>query len=426
MHALLLTLGSYGDVHPFVGIGSALRERGHRVTLLTNDHFRSLAESHGLEFVPVGTARQYHAIGQNLDLWHARRGAPTILKVVRSLLKDTYEALAASISADTVVVASTLGLAARITQEKLGTPLVTAHLAPFMFRSLHAPPRLPGMFPLEWLPKGVQRLFWSGMDRYLLDRLLAPAINELRGELGLPGDVSGVMDQWWHSPERVLGLWPAWFGDAAPDWPQQVRLCGFPLYDERKTAAVSPKLAAFLEAGDPPVAFTPGSAMQFGDRFFGAAVDACRRLGLRAVLLSRHEEHIPRSLTKEIIGVDFAPFSHLLPRCCALVHHGGIGTLSQGIAAGLPQVVMPMSHDQVDNSVRLQRLGVGLPLSPRRFTGRRLADRLQHLVQSDKAPAVKKTAAVLAADLKNRDGIANACDEIEGLVADSKMRLIST
>ena len=41
------------------------------------------------------------------------------------------------------------------------------------------------------------------------------------------------MDQWWHSPQCVLGLWPEWFGPIVPDWPGQTRLCGFPLYDEK-------------------------------------------------------------------------------------------------------------------------------------------------------------------------------------------------
>ena len=72
--------------------------------------------------------------------------------------------------------------------------------------------------------------------------------------------------------------------------------------------------------------------------------------GRRGLLLSRHREHIPRTLPSDVRHVEYAPFSELLPRCAALVHHGGIGTSAQALAAGVPQLIMPMGHDQPDNS----------------------------------------------------------------------------
>ena len=74
------------------------------------------------------------------------------------------------------------------------------------------------------------------------------------------------------------------------------------------------------------------------------------------------------------------PFSRVLPRCAALVHHGGIGTLSAGLAAGVPQLVMPMAHDQPDNADRLRRLGAGRILPPGQFTGARVARELGALL----------------------------------------------
>jgi rhamnosyltransferase subunit B len=65
----------------------------------------------------------------------------------------------------------------------------------------------------------------------------------------------------------------------------------------------------------------------------------------------------------------------------AFVHHGGIGTLSQGLAAGVPQLIMPMGHDQPDNARRLVRLGAGDVLPPKRFTPERVAEKLRHLIR---------------------------------------------
>jgi UDP:flavonoid glycosyltransferase YjiC (YdhE family) len=205
-------------------------------------------------------------------------------------------------------------------------------------------------------------------------------------------------------------MWPDWFAAPQPDWPEKAVCCGFPLYDERETAGLSDELASWLDAGGRPIAFTPGSLMLFGGRFFRAAVEACERLGRRGLLLTRHDEHIPADLPEGVRHERFAPFSGLLPRCCALVHHGGVGTLSQALAAGLPQVLMPMSHDQPDNAGRLRRLGVAGAIRPARFTGRRLARVLAGLLE---APEVSRQAGRIAGRVE--PGLPVAADVVEGL-----------
>jgi UDP:flavonoid glycosyltransferase YjiC (YdhE family) len=126
-------------------------------------------------------------------------------------------------------------------------------------------------------------------------------------------------------------------------------------------------LLEFLAAGDKPIAFTPGSAMWRGEKFFAAAVDLCQRLGRRGILLSRSKGHIPRKMPANMIHIRYAPFSELLPRVAALVHHGGIGTTSQALAVGVPQMIVAMSHDQPDNGHRIQKLGVGVVTTPKKF-----------------------------------------------------------
>jgi UDP:flavonoid glycosyltransferase YjiC (YdhE family) len=138
----------------------------------------------------------------------------------------------------------------------------------------------------------------------------------------------------------------------------------------------------FLDAGDPPIIFTPGSGNLHGRAFFEASVEACERLGRRGLLLTRFAEQVPQSLPKTIRYFDFIPFSQVLPRSAALVHHGGIGTCAQGLAAGVPQLVMPMSFDQPDNAARLRRLGVATALSPRHYRGPAVAQALAELLGS--------------------------------------------
>ena len=410
----LVTLGSSGDVHPFLGLGLELRRRGHGVTLLTNPRYADLAERHGLGFVGVGTVEQYESFTNNPDAWHRTRAAPLVLGAMADYARPTHAALAALDPRPDVVVASTLGVGGRVFHETHGVPLVTVHLAPTAFRSVHDPPRLPGLPPLHRLPAfakpTVLRHFWNGADRYVLDPTLR-SLAEFRRELGLD-DVTGYMGDWWHSPQRTLAMWPEWFAPAPPDWPESVRFCGFPLYDERETAALSPGLSAWLDEGEAPVAFTPGSAMRFGRRFFEAAAGACDRLGVRGVLLTRYDEQVPATLPDGVRHEAYAPFSALLPRCRAAVHHGGVGTLSQALAAGRPQVVMPMAHDQLDNARRLGELGVGAAIGPRRFTARRLGRTLGRLLDS---PAVAARCREVAARVDAAAGLTTAADHVEAV-----------
>src|SRR5262249_33907241 len=147
-------------------------------------------------------------------------------------------------------------------------------------------------------------------------------------------------------------------GRSQPDWPANVKTVGFPLWDTPGTATLPDDIVEFLSAGAPPIAFSPGSANKEAHQFFAAAVDACRRLGRRGILLTKYDHQLPKQLPESVRHVGFVPMSQLLPRTAALVHHGGIGSCAQGLAAGVPQIVRPMSYDQFDNSRRLVRLGV--------------------------------------------------------------------
>jgi UDP:flavonoid glycosyltransferase YjiC (YdhE family) len=240
---------------------------------------------------------------------------------------------------------------------------------------------LPGLFMPDWLPRFAKRFQYWLADALIIDRILTRGLNAFRAEVGLP-PVCDLTGGWWHSPQRVLGLFPDWYAPPQPDWPPQVRLTGFPLYDERELHDLPAELTEFLNGGEPPIVFTPGSAMRHGHAFFEAAVEACRLLGRRGLLLTRFPEHLPASLPESVRHFSYVPFSQVLPRAAALVHHGGIGTTAQGLAAGIPQLVMPLAHDQPDNAARLRRLGVARSLQPRAFRAAAVARALESLLTS--------------------------------------------
>lgn len=411
LHVILCSIGSHGDVHPFVGLGRELLGRGHRVTLATNSYFEPLVRRAGLEFVEIGTAEEFHRLTENAEIWHPTKGWKAIFTGgVFPAMQQMYDAMQRVASpAPTVIGASTLAFGARVFGEKHGVPVLSIHLAPLVFRSYYQTPKFSGPHPPAWLPIWAKRWLYGFGDRFVVEPVLAPAINAFRAEHGLTELDRAVLD-WIHSPDGVIGLFPEWFAPPQPDWPANTFLTGFPLYDESDHQSLDPGLESFLSSGTPPIAFTPGSAMKQGQAFFAASVEACERLGRRGLLLSRHAEQIPAKLPPSVRHVPFAPFGTLLPRCAALVHHGGIGTAAQGLASAVPQLVMPLSHDQPDNAQRLIRMGVADEISPRKYDGQRVAKKLARLLDS---PTVQASCRELAARVRRMRPLAQTCEIIE-------------
>ena len=401
MHVLILAAGSAGDVHPFVAIGRALRGRGHDVDVLANETFESLIRDAGLGFLRAGSAAEFKRATENPDLWHPRKGLKIVVNdAVVPSLEATVEKIACHRRDDTVLVASTLGFAARIMQERDGIPLATVHLAPCAFKTLHRMPRYGGMPCTERSPRWWKKVWWKMTD-WATDPLIAPEVNRLR-----PGKapVKSIFMVWLHSPDRCIGLWPEWFGPMQPDWPEQTRLTGFPLFDEADSRDVDPDLDAWLDAGDPPLVFTAGSANVTAQRFFVEAAATCKRLGRRGLLLTSRS---PGALPDGVRWASYVPFSRLLPRCALLVSHGGIGTISQGIAAGIPQVVAALAFDQFDNGSRLEDLGVGTLLPMTRFRVKTAVPVLNRMLGD---------ASVAAACARWRDRIEPALDDTVALI----------
>ncbi len=186
-HFLFTPVGSSGDVHPFLGIAQALQQRGHDVTVISAETFRRPAAQCGLQFIPSMTDEEFQQIVSDPDLWHPRKGLRVILGMMAEHLRGGYDRICDVYQPDrTVIVAASLAFAARVFQDKHAAPVVSMPLAPSAFRTLHLQPSgVPGQ-DLSWFPKPLKQLMWWVLDRAFLDPHIGPAINRLRGDIGLP------------------------------------------------------------------------------------------------------------------------------------------------------------------------------------------------------------------------------------------------
>jgi len=414
MHAILISIGSLGDTLPFLTIGKTLSARGHRVTMVANAHYKSIIESAGVGFVENLTEEDYNDFLMGQSDWTGLRALKEMGELVKEQVEKIYGIVRdLYVPGETVVASQGYAFGARVAQEKLGVPLATVHLQPMWFRSIYDPPGLPNWIP-RWLPRGLDRF----VD-WVIDKGVGPVTNDFRASLGLP-TIDRVMKGWWNSPQRVLGLFPDWFNPPQPDWPTQTVLTGFPI-DYSAPAPPSPELAEYLAAGEPPIVFIQSSIMREAQDYFAVSVEAVRRLGRRAVLLTPHPEQLPPRLPPGVKHFNFVPLEQLLPKSAVFVHHGGIGTIGHSLAAGVPQLVVPTIYDQPDNSQRLERLEVSTHLWPRKYKVHRVEKQLRYLLDTPEVTTRSREFAARIAQTHPLDAAARELEALQGTDAAAKV-----
>ncbi len=393
-----------------LAIARQLRQSGYDVLFLAAERYLPMARRAGLAVKSLVTEEQFQRLTRNPRLWHPRHGARLIFReAVEHFLESHYDWLEAQcVPGKTVLVSHVLDFAGRVYRDRYPeTPFVSVLPAPALLRSRRTPPRLSGKVWERWIPRGLIPPLYRAADAWI-DSIGAQPINALRGRVGLP-PVSRLLDKWWWSPDLVLGLFPDWFAIAVEDRLPQLELIGFPLADSADVLdpLVAQQLSELLESfgGRRPLVFAPGTAHEQAGRFLANAAAACQALNLPGILLSANIDEHPRRLPDGVVTAEYLPFSQLLPRSAAIIHHGGVGTTSQALRAGVPQIVLPMAFDQFDNAERVANLACGSWLPMNKQNAARLATHLRDLPRSSggcaavaRRFAAQPPAAILAVD----------------------------
>lgn len=372
---------------PFLWIGRQLRARGHEVTLISSSLFQKAATAAQIPFIPIGKDEDFERLMRDPRIWKLGVGTKAVFDFATAAASLYWEALQQqrrTSARPDLLLAPVTAFSARLAREKWGIPLITVHLQPAVILSAHDTPVIvPAFRHLQaLLPVAVKRfLFRYGPNP--VDFFAGRALRQLCQQNKVTPPAS-FFREWWDSPDGSLLLFPDWFAAPQPDWPQPRHQASFPLEDLSSEQALPAPLHAFLEAHQhaPPIVFTPGSANVQAHSFFATALAALQKLNQPGVFVTRDLSQLPANLPENVHAVEYTPFGPLLKRAAAFVHHGGVGTLSQGFAAAVPQLLMPMAHDQPDNALRLKRLGAGSYLTPAQFTPDKVAAALHHLLTS--------------------------------------------
>lgn len=415
MNTLLLTLGSHGDVHPFIALGTALRRRGHQAVIASNPYFAEQVARSGVPFEPLGERIDLRKMIEDHKVMDPNRGPlnvfrQLVLPFVADFVAWTRQLIRAH-RPDLVVYHPIVVGAPWACELEGGVPTVSVTLSPTLWGSAGDP---LVMLPFHGVDPG---MLASRFDRWIstwfMRLALDGGLNRIRRTLGL-GPQRDHLRRHGRDASLNLALWSPLFRPPLPGDPPNSVVTGFTWHDRDHTQEVGDgELARFLDAGEPPLLFALGSTgVHAAGRFFENAVEATAALRARALLVVGRDQPPPPNMARDgsMLAVPYAPYSAVFRRASVVVHHGGVGTTAQALAAGRPTLITPMAHDQYDNAARVRRLGCGETLHFTKVNAKRLAAVLSTLRDQ---PRFAHAAAEIAPRIAGEDGATRAAEAME-------------
>lgn len=429
MNIFMLTVGSRGDVQPFIALGQGLMSVGHRVTVCTSRRFEPFIRRHGLRYgfmsnglldlmdSPEGRTAIETTTGLFGTLRTTVRLAGKAKTINRRLMLDSWAA--AQAAAPDLILFHPKGLGGRHIAEKLSVPAMLVLPAPMMVPT--------GAYPLMGLPglnlgarfnRASYRLVGWGY------RIYNDTVKAFRKDiLGLdPGPRSmGLLQTADGQPVPVLHCFSPLVFPRPADWPTNAHVTGYWFLAPTDTWRPPAELDAFLSAGDAPVYVGFGSmAGRRPRQLAGLVVEALQQANQRGIIAAGGGGITTGRLPGTILKIEDAPHDWLFPRAAAVVHHGGAGTTAAGLRAGRPTVVCPFIADQPFWGRRIHELGLGPePIPQRKLTTGKLKRALRVVTRSE---TIKENAATFGRRIRKEDGIARAMGLIEATLRRSKNR----
>jgi UDP:flavonoid glycosyltransferase YjiC (YdhE family) len=412
MRIRIITIGSQGDVRPYVAFGAGLRQAGHDVRIVTHPSFESLVREHGLDFAQVaGDPREQadnrqlkalHDNGRNLLQWW-RTFNEVDAPLMRQRLRDCWEACS---DAEVIVVSILPYLFGYAIARKLDIPLV---------RAFYFPTSPTRSYPAEFVPRSLGFSGGLNLASYQLQRhalwqvarpWIAGAYRDVLGSDSLPFlEPFGQLDR---EQQLLLYCYSAAVSPPPPDWGGWIDVTGYWFLDRSEDWTPPPALVKFLEDGPPPVYIGGFGSMTNREpaELSQEVVRALAMTGQRAIVLTGWGGLSPQELPQDIFAIDWVPFDWLLPRVSAAVHHGGAGTTAASLRAGVPTIIVPFFLDQFYWAKRVFELGAGpRPILRKSLKADALAAALR-VATSD--PGMRDRASALGQRIRAEDGVARA------------------
>lgn len=401
MRILCITLGSTGDILPFLNLSRELHARGHTCVLATQAAFADLAASYPVEFRPLFYSPELNRLEDMMLQFDTHKSGGRLVdyfyeRIFRELAPAREQLLQMLDEADCTLASYLFPFFALMARQRGRA----AHTVAFSHRFFPSDNHNPLLEKRRALP--LNRLAW---------KLFYVTINrKMRKHLKQADMLSLIPEHYCLRREYVDHCFlcvPSVFednlGQPSPDSPFLGALRA-----AHTQESLPDDLSAFLAEGPVPL-------LNFGSVTFRdveAVMDAFVREWppQRRILVQTGWaglQHANPPSTMRFIGS--IPHQALLPHISTIIHHGGAGTTAAALHAGIPQVIIPHIADQWFMASEVERLGAGVEL--RRKNWPRNLPRVLARMEAD--PAIAKRARDLSSRLSSDSGIAALTDRLE-------------
>ncbi len=417
MHIVFLTLGTRGDVQPYVALGQELVKQGHRATVCTGESFKHFVESHGLQYA--------HAESDLLAMLETEEGKAVLaggIKNIRLAMKYSNVVVNPSFrktldyfwqacqNAD-MIIYHPKALAAVDIASKLAIPAVSMPTVPVTYPASEFP--CLAVAPVKNYGKALNRLTYK-LTEYA-DISSMKEINDFRQKtLGLPARKAGVYAYKNNGADIpvIVPVSPALF-KGVTSWAGRVYLPGF-FYLNSEAELLPAKAEVFLTSGAPPVVITFSSMPLKNPARLKAEIEAAVTASGERVVVLTGKSGMAFAENENILCLPAAPHSLLFPRAKGIIHHGGAGTMAQALLAGKPQFVIPFSADQPFWANKLYTLGL---TPPPKKEAELTAACIEYIFSMMEEEQYIKAALAFKAEVETDAGVAGAVKYIENLFA---------
>ena len=405
----IITIGSQGDIDPFVALGKRLQSRGHHVRIAAFRRFEEYIRSEGFEYAPLaGDAAEVIRllIGEQVSSFQYFRNLELLLKPVKDEFLSNI--LSACRGMDAILY-SLLGAVAWHAAESLRIPC---------FRVFFFPADPTGEFPAMTapdLPFGpTYHRFTFACGDFLWTRATRKLLNDWRESLGL-AKIRPFAFPYRNLHGKPVPTLYAYSPVVAPkpaEWDGNKHVTGYWIRDSRADWKPDKALADFLEAGSRPIYIGFGSMVGGSfEQVLDIVLKSLRLTKQRAVLSAGWGDLREQHLSGMIHQVGFVPHEWLFQHVAAVVHHGGVGTTAAGLRAGIPTIVVPFGGDQPYWGDRVYQLGAGpKPIPRKKLDVKRLSSAILQAVSSREIIENSKR---IGEKLCAEDGVGRAADIIE-------------
>ena len=418
MRITILTLGSQGDVQPYIVLGTALKDAGYDVRLATHANFEGIARAQGLEFfllegnpremIETEAGQALMETGPNI-VTHVRQLKSMANTMIQQVLSDSWKACQGT----DAIIHSAFGFGGFYIAKKLGVPSIAAYIMPFTrtrtFPSVTMPQLWLGGFYNWYSHIFFEQLFWqtfrSSIEKWIQESLGLPRPSFM-GDFGTMHK-RGYPIVYGYSPTVV---------PKPPDWGERIHVTGYWFLERQTDWQPPPDLVDFLQSGPPPVYVGFGSMSNRNpEEVTEIVLKALERYKQRGILLTGWGGLSKSELPAYVYRIESIPFDWLFPQMAAIVHHGGAGTTAACLRAGIPSIIVPFFADQPFWGERVYRLGAGpKPIPRKQLTAERLAGAI-NTVLGDRR--MRKQAEAVGERIRAEDGVARAVDAIRSYLS---------